>query len=63
MGYLYVSIQILALQGLNILIYKRKFIKNTSRFLDHHEVDGCDKDDNGDDDERTKMAPKTTHLV
>lgn len=36
---------------------------HTSSFLEHHEVDGCNKDDNGDDDERTDMAPKTTYLV
>lgn len=42
-------------------IYKKKFIKNTLSFLDHHEVDGCDEDDNKDEDERTKMAPMTTN--
>lgn len=38
-------------------------IKNTLGFLDPHEDDGCDKDDNKDDDKRTLMVQKTTHHV
>lgn len=38
-------------------------LKNTLGFLEPHEDDGCDKDDNKDDDKRTLMVQKTTHHV
>ena len=39
---------------------RHQIVENTSIF---HEVDGCDKDDNEDDGESTKMGPRTTNLV
>lgn len=44
-------------------IYKKSLSKNTLSFPDHHEVDGCDEDDNEVDDERRKVAAMTTNTL
>lgn len=59
---LYTDPHIVRIKYSNNNIQKR-LIKNTLGFLDNHEDDGCYKDDNKDDDERTKMVQKTTHHV